>query len=89
MSKRKNLPEALRWDVLNRDEWTCHYCGRELLTAWEAAQQGRRCDQYEVDHIVPVAEGGENVLENLVAACLSCNRSKCARSYSEFTARRR
>lgn len=33
----------------------------------------------EVDHIVPLARGGEDTWENLTAACLPCNRSKHAR----------
>ena len=30
----------------------------------------------EVDHIVPVREGGENSLENLQALCASCHSRK-------------
>ena len=30
------------------------------------------------DHIIPVAKGGETSLDNLIAACFSCNRSKSA-----------
>lgn len=31
------------------------------------------------DHIVPLARGGSNWIENIVPACLSCNRDKHAR----------
>lgn len=30
----------------------------------------------EVDHIVPVAEGGENDMMNLITSCRDCNRGK-------------
>lgn len=40
----------------------CQYCG-----AGEAA---------EVEHIVPLAKGGRDVLENVTLACFGCNRRK-------------
>ena len=30
------------------------------------------------DHVIPVAKGGDNSIDNLVAACFSCNREKSA-----------
>jgi len=33
----------------------------------------------EVDHIHPVAEGGENDSENLITACEDCNRGKSSK----------
>jgi 5-methylcytosine-specific restriction endonuclease McrA len=35
-------------------------------------------DEYEVDHIHPIALGGLHVLENLAIACRPCNRRKGA-----------
>jgi 5-methylcytosine-specific restriction endonuclease McrA len=29
-----------------------------------------------LDHVVPISQGGSHGLENVVAACRSCNRSK-------------
>lgn len=40
-----------------------------------------------VDHVVPRARGGRNVLENLQPACLPCNRRKNARVVDIFGAR--
>ena len=31
---------------------------------------------YEIDHIIPHFFGGETIINNLVLACRSCNRSK-------------
>lgn len=43
----------------------CCYCGsRNYLS---------------VDHLIPTKRGGENIGDNLVWACRSCNSSKCAR----------
>ena len=36
------------------------------------------------DHIVPVAEGGQNIQRNLVTACWECNLAKRDRSPSHF-----
>lgn len=37
-----------------------------------------------LDHIVPLARGGENTLDNLTAACGRCNRAKHAKSLLAF-----
>lgn len=61
----KRVTKRLRFEVLNRDGHTCRYCG------------GRAPDvELTVDHVVPVALGGANVPDNLVAACKDCNAGK-------------
>lgn len=54
-----------RFKVLQRDDFTCRYCGR---SAPEVV--------LDVDHVVPVREGGSNDMANLVAACVDCNTGK-------------
>ena len=56
---------ALRWKVLNRDLFTCQYCGQ---TAPNVVLQ--------VDHIVARANGGTDELNNLKTACVACNIGK-------------
>lgn len=56
---------ALRWQILTRDNFTCQYCG----------QKAPNC-LLEVDHKIPVSEGGKDEPDNLVAACYACNRGK-------------
>jgi hypothetical protein len=58
---------SVRFDVFKRDGFTCGYCGRTPPTV-----------TLEVDHIIPVAEGGTDDPENLVTACWDCNRGKGA-----------
>ena len=36
------------------------------------------------DHVVPVADGGQNIEENLVTACWECNLGKGNRDPNEF-----
>lgn len=42
---------------------------------------------YVVDHIVPVAKGGLDVLENKQAAHRSCNQTKAAKLPEDFASR--
>lgn len=35
---------------------------------------------FEIDHIIPLAEGGKTSLANLCLCCPSCNRHKAAQS---------
>lgn len=71
MAKRKNIGKKVRFEVFKRDSFTCQYCGRTPPKA-----------VLEVDHIIPVADGGKNDSDNLVSACIDCNRGKGARSLS-------
>lgn len=55
----------LRLVVLKRDARRCRYCGENAT---------------HVDHVVPHSRGGGDSLDNLVAACRSCNLRKHART---------
>lgn len=71
MAKRQEISASLRWSVFARDGFTCRYCG---------AQAGQDGVDLAVDHIVSVADGGDNRLDNLATACRKCNGGKGARS---------
>lgn len=66
--------KPIRAHILKRDNMTCHYCGRSGLSAWQA----------QVDHMIPVKDGGSNDYFNLVTACRRCNLRKGTKSYNEF-----
>lgn len=53
--------QRVRREVLQRDYFTCHYCGQEANT---------------VDHLIPISKGGTDEATNMVAACNKCNASK-------------
>ena len=72
--KRKAISKKHRFEVLKRDSFTCQYCGKQPPETI-----------LEIDHIKPVAKGGDNSLLNLVTACVDCNRGKSARELSDNT----
>ena len=65
MAKRKPLSQKTRFEVFKRDNFKCQYCGRSAPDVI-----------LEVDHITPVAEGGDNDILNLITSCKECNRGK-------------
>lgn len=66
-----------RIKVYERDGYQCRYCEKQL-TRFTAT----------LDHVRPVAEGGDNGFENLVTACLGCNSRKHKRPVGDFLVER-
>ena len=54
--------------------WCCYYCGTQSASTTEMT----------LDHVIPFAAGGRNVIQNCVPACASCNSSKSDRTEREF-----
>lgn len=64
-TKRKTLGNGLRFKIFHRDAFTCQYCGKrppEIIL--------------EADHVIPVAHGGKDDVDNLVTSCRECNSGK-------------
>ncbi len=57
----------LRWQILERDDFTCQYCGQSAPDT-----------RLEVDHKIPASDGGTDDPDNLVTACSACNQGKNA-----------
>jgi hypothetical protein len=68
VTKRKPISKKVRFEVFKRDGFCCMYCGAHPPAVL-----------LEVDHVVAVAAGGENHMDNLVTSCEACNRGKGAR----------
>lgn len=49
---------------------SCFYCGSK--------------NNIQIDHIVPISKGGRHSIGNIVAACRSCNASKCDKYLIEW-----
>lgn len=74
MPKRKPLSKSTRFEVFKRDGFRCQYCGRSAPDV-----------VLEVDHIIPVAKGGDDDIMNLVTSCRDCNRGKSAKELTDDT----
>jgi 5-methylcytosine-specific restriction endonuclease McrA len=59
-----------RLEVFNRDNYSCQYCGKETR-------------HLTLDHVIPRYRGGPHTWENLVSACVSCNRRKAGKTPEE------
>ncbi len=60
--KKGNIPANLRWQVWERDNFTCRQCGcRTHLVA---------------DHVIPESRGGPTTIDNLQTLCYHCNAVK-------------
>jgi HNH endonuclease len=67
MTDRIALSKRVRFDIFKRDRFCCQYCGRhppDIIL--------------EIDHIIPVCDGGDANEGNLLTACFDCNRGKAA-----------
>lgn len=71
-AKRKGISQRIRFEVFKRDSFTCQYCGAKAPDV-----------VLHVDHINPVARGGENDLLNLITSCIDCNFGKGARTIDD------
>jgi len=65
---RRSTGKRLRFEVFKRDYFTCRYCGAQPPDV-----------VLVVDHVLPIASGGSNTLDNLITACAACNQGKAAR----------
>ena len=63
-AKRKHIPKAVRDAVMERDNYTCVYCGST--------------NNPELDHNEAHANDGSDEIDNLQVLCMSCNRRKGA-----------
>jgi len=59
-----------RLEIFKRDRYICQYCGKEAK-------------QLTLDHVIPRYRGGQHTWENVVSACVFCNRRKAGRTPRE------
>lgn len=71
----KRPSRSTRFKVLQRDGFTCFYCGRRAPDV-----------VLDVDHKVPFREGGTDDMDNLVAACVDCNTGKSGHALEDARA---
>lgn len=59
------VSKRLRFEILRRDNYTCHYCGASAPDV-----------KLTIDHVLAVTLGGKDEPTNLVTACRDCNFGK-------------
>ncbi len=59
-----------RLEIFRRDHHICQYCAKETR-------------QLTLDHVIPRYRGGQHTWENVVSACVPCNRRKAGRTPKE------
>lgn len=70
--RQKNVVPFTRANIYARDGHACQYCGETFPT-----------EDLTFDHVVPQAQGGHKSWENIVTACIDCNRRKDNRTPAE------
>jgi uncharacterized protein YdaU (DUF1376 family) len=71
--RERDIYRKYRDFVLERDDYTCVYCGS-------------KDKPLQLDHVIPRSRGGLDDPSNLVACCKPCNTSKGSRTPEEWRA---
>lgn len=61
--------------IIRKARPACHICGQPIL--WEANYLDPK--SFVIDHVVPIAKGGSDTIDNIKAAHRECNSKKRAR----------
>lgn len=67
------IPAEVRKYVFQRDKYQCQSCGKTTTET-----------QLTIDHIIPLARGGQNDISNLQTLCSRCNQKKTDNIDSRF-----
>ena len=70
--QRADYVPFTRANIYARDGFTCQYCGDVFDS-----------EDLTFDHVVPAAQGGRRSWDNIVTACVPCNKRKAARTPAE------
>ena len=73
--ERRRITKFEKAEVLMKTLGRCAYCGQMLSL-----------DTMQVDHVIPIALGGADILPNMLAACVGCNKAKGALTVERFRA---
>ncbi|WP_157266584.1 HNH endonuclease [Azohydromonas aeria] len=67
--------------VFERDGWRCHLCRRKT----PKSKRGTYADNApELDHILPISQGGKHAYSNVACCCRKCNWDKGAKPLGQL-----
>lgn len=69
-ANQSSWPQWVKKQILYRDRGYCQYCYRQVSSI------DMLNDVYDIDHMVPLEQGGTYDPTNLILSCRPCNRSK-------------
>ncbi len=69
----KWIGRSRRQRIYMRDDYKCVWCTRTVCEIPDCPKHGAD-ERATLDHIVSRSEGGSNATNNLITACMSCNR---------------
>lgn len=72
-TKRIIIPKTIKQRVYEKCHGRCGICGAPVTPGY-----------WTLDHIMPLARGGSNEINNLQVACDDCNKLKSSRTDEEF-----
>lgn len=79
MVNRNWQKHEIRKKVWEKSDKKCFYCRVEMVF------KGRRNGKFmTMDHLIPKSLGGKLTEDNIVAACLACNKARGNKSVYEF-----
>lgn len=70
---RRRLTKSERMKILKKTDGHCAYCGCKITY-----------NEMQIDHVIPIHNGGEDVESNMLPACRSCNHYKGSSSLGAF-----
>lgn len=71
IERRRYFSRSEKHEILNKSKGRCCHCGKRLVIG----------DNFTVEHIIPISQGGTNDMFNLVALCEECNKNKADNIY--------
>lgn len=70
----RSISDKLRRQILERNGYTCQVCGAGASED-SGCEPGKRC-RLQIDHVIPISQGGTDEEHNLRAVCVYYNKDK-------------
>ena len=86
--------DRMFYNLCHRDDVCCSLCAVRARIMWRKAGSNtsidgwpcsmvNRSNNLEIDHIIPLSEGGGNDIDNLWLLCIDCHKKKTSQERSK------